>query len=79
MLWARMVVHYIVDARRTFERRDRSGCGVIDMDEAVHSWAIADYRHLLPANLLSHIARIRVPGPRPVKKSVTHRSAFDSR
>src|SRR6202035_4509337 len=31
-LLAGVVVNDVVDARSTFERRDRSGCGVLDMD-----------------------------------------------
>src|SRR5580704_2670355 len=74
-LLARVVVNDVVGARSTFERRDRSGCGVLDMDETCHPLAGADDRHLLPANLLAHITSVRIPGARAVKESVTHRGA----
>src|SRR5215472_16509667 len=54
-LRARVVVNDVVGTRSTFKRRDRSGCGVFDMDETRHALAGADDRHLLPANLLAHI------------------------
>src|SRR3989454_11512583 len=74
-LLARVVVNDVVGARSTFKRRDRSGCGVLDMDETRHALAGADDRHLLPANLLAHIPGVRKPGARSVKESVTHRDA----
>src|SRR5215472_15567922 len=74
-LLARVVVNDVVAARSTFQRRDRSGCGVLDMDETPDALAGADDRHLLPANLLAHITGVRIPGARTVKESVTHRNA----
>src|SRR5215472_5057302 len=74
-LLARVVVNDVVGAWSTFQRRDRSGCGVLDMDETPHALAGADDRHLLPAHLLAHIIDARVPGARSVKESVTHRGA----
>src|ERR1700731_1115530 len=78
-LLARVVVNDVVGARSTFERPDRSGCGVLDVDETRHALAGADDRHLLPANLLAHITGVRIPGARTVKESVTHRDAVYSR
>src|SRR5215831_1873546 len=75
-LLAGVVVNDVVGARSTFQRRDRSGCGVLDMDETPHALASADDRHLLLANLLAHITVVRVPGARTVKESVTHRDAL---
>src|SRR3981189_48354 len=75
-LLAGVVVNDVVGARSTFKRRDRSGCGVLDMDETRHALAGADDRHLLPANLLAHITRVRIPGAGTVKESVTHRDAI---
>src|SRR5580704_88209 len=72
-LLARVVVNDVVGARSTFERRDRSGCGILDVNETRHALAGADDRHLLPANLLAHITGVRKPGARSVKESVTHR------
>src|SRR6266436_4980350 len=63
-LLARVVVNDVVGARSTFKRRDRSGCGVLDMDETRHALASANDRHLLPANLLGHITGVRIPGAR---------------
>src|SRR5215467_14151143 len=74
-LLARVVVNDVLGARSTFQRRDRSGCGVLDMDETPHALAGADDRHLLSAHLLAHIIGVRVPGARTVKESVTHRGA----
>src|ERR1700746_716545 len=34
---AGVVVNDVVGARSTFKRRDRSGCGVLDMDETRHA------------------------------------------
>jgi hypothetical protein len=50
-LLARMIVNDVVGARSTFQRRDRSGCGVLDMDETPHALADADVRHLLSARV----------------------------
>src|SRR5580700_11124508 len=74
-LLAGVVVNDVVGARSTFKRRDRSGRGILDMDETRHALAGANDRHLLPANLLAHIAVVRIPGARTVKESVTHRDA----
>src|SRR5262252_4365522 len=74
-LLARVVVNNVVDARSTFERRDCSGCRVLDMDETRHALAGADDRHLLAAHLLGHITSVSVPGAWSVKESVTHRNA----
>src|SRR5580700_8498637 len=74
-LLAGVVVNDVVGARSTCKRRDRCGCGVLDMDETRHALAGANDRHLLPANLLAHITSVRIPGARTVKESVTHRDA----
>jgi hypothetical protein len=55
-----VVVNDIVGARSTFERRDCSGCGVLEMDEPRHALAGTDDLHLLPAHLLTHIIGIFV-------------------
>src|SRR5215469_1966374 len=49
-LLAGVVVNDVVGARNTFQRRDRSGCGVLDMDKTPHALAGADDRHLLSAH-----------------------------
>src|SRR5580704_19253602 len=74
-LLARVIVNDVVSARSTLERCDRSGCGVLDVNETRHALAGADDRYLLPANLLAHIAGVRIPGAQSVKESVTHRDA----
>src|SRR5580704_1272380 len=74
-LLAGVVVNDVVGARRTLKPRDRSGCGVLYMDETRDALAGADDRHLLPANLLAHITGVRIPGARTAKESVTHRDA----
>src|ERR1700728_2865861 len=71
-LRARLVVNDVVSARRTFERRNGSVCGVLDMDETRHALARADDPHLLRTHLLTHIAGLGVPGTRSIKESVTH-------
>src|SRR5689334_19088662 len=75
VLLARVVVNDVVRTGSTFECRDRSGCGVLNVDETRHALAGADDRNLLPANLLAHITSVREPGARSVKESVTHRDA----
>src|SRR5215469_16342717 len=74
-LLAGVVVNDVVGARSTFQRRDRSGCGVLDMHETPHALAGADDRHLLSAHLLAHITSVGIPGAPTIKESVTHRNA----
>src|SRR5215469_12919843 len=78
-LLAGVVVNDVVGARSAFQRRDRSGCGVLDMDETPHALAGADDRHLLSAHLLAHITSVGIPGARSVKESVTHCDGVYSR
>ena len=66
-LLARAVVNDVVGTWSTFECRDRSGCGVLDVNETRHALAGSDDRYLLPANLLAHITSVRKPGARSVK------------
>ena len=58
------------------ERRHRCRGGIYYMHEARYALAVADYRDLLLAHLLTHIAFAGVPGARPVKESVAESNAF---
>ena len=74
-LLARVIVHNIVRSRRASERRHGRRGGIFYVDETPHALALADDRDMPLANLLAHIASVRIPGARPVKESVTHRDA----
>src|SRR5215831_16888 len=69
-LLARIVIHYVVSARRTIQGSDRGVGRIVNVYPAPDSLSVADNRHLLLTHLFSHIAVGHEPGAWSVEESV---------
>src|SRR3569623_1740252 len=78
MLRQRVSVDDVIRSRLALECGSGRPGRVVDMDEAVNALTLTNDWNLTLADLCTHVAVMRVPGARPVEKTVAQRDELDS-